>query len=71
MRQFLTKEAKDDVLTTWQSLKLMQGENIQRYVDKFWDLHLKAIIFKRIDFSNQKHQFCARLPNDMKAYVNA
>ena len=71
MNQFLTKEAKDDVLTAWKSLKLEQGETIQRYVDKFWDLHLKVIVFIRIDFLEQKQQFCVGLPNDVKAYVNA
>ena len=44
---------------------------MQRYTDKFWDLHLKATISKKIYFSKQKQQFCASLNEDMKAYVNA
>ena len=71
MMQFLTDEAEDDVLTAWRSLKLEQGETVQKYVDKFWDAHLKATVFKRIEFSEQKQQFCVGLPDDMKAYVNA
>ena len=54
MKQFLTNEAEDDVLTAWQSLTLEPGKSIQKYVDKFWDAHLKAIVFKRIDFAKQK-----------------
>ena len=34
MMQFLTDEAEDDVLTAWHSLKLEQGETIQKYVDQ-------------------------------------
>ena len=71
MKQFLTDEAEDDVLIAWQSLTLEPGESIQKYVDKFWDAHLKATVFKRIEFAEQKQQFCARLPKDLKAYVNA
>ena len=71
MRQFLTDDAKDDVLTAWRGLKLEKGESMQKYVDKFWDRHLKATVFKRIDFSEQKQQFCAGLPDDMRGYVNA
>ena len=58
MKQFLTKEAKDDVLTQWRGLKLKKGEYMQRYIDKFWDLHFKATIYKKIDFSEQKQQYC-------------
>ena len=38
---------------------------------EFWDLHLKATVFKKIDLSEQKQQFCVGLNEDMKAYVNA
>ena len=62
MKKFLTNEAEDDVLTTWQSLPLDPSKTIQKYVDKFWDAHLKATIFKRIEFPEQKQQFCAGLP---------
>ena len=71
MKQFLTANAKDDVLTSWRGLKLDKGETMQRYVDKFWDHHLKAVIFKSIDFAEQKQQYCIGLPKDMKTYVNA
>ena len=71
MNQFLTNQAKDNVLMAWQGLKLEKGETIQKYTDKFWDLHLKATVFKKIDFSKKKQQFCASLNEVMKAYVNA
>ncbi|MCO5551582.1 hypothetical protein L7F22_005087 [Adiantum nelumboides] len=71
MQQFLDDSAPDDVLTAWRSPTLERGETIQKFVDKFWGLHLKATVFKRIDFSKQKQQFCAGLPEDMRAYVNA
>ena len=51
MKQFVTDQAKDDVLTQWRGLKLEKGETMQRYTDKFWDLHLKATVYKNIDFS--------------------
>ena len=32
----------------WWGLKLDKGETIQKYIEKFWDLHLKATVFKKI-----------------------
>ncbi|MCO5614478.1 hypothetical protein L7F22_068761 [Adiantum nelumboides] len=71
MKQFLSSDAKDKVLTKWRSLKLAPFESIHRYVDKFWDLHLKATVYKKIDFEEQKQQFCAGLLEDMNEYVNS
>ncbi|MCO5559164.1 hypothetical protein L7F22_012757 [Adiantum nelumboides] len=71
MKQFLSSDAKDKVLTEWRSLKLTPYESIQKYVDKFWDLHLKATVYRKIDFEEQKQQFCASLPEDMNEYVNS
>ena len=70
MKQFLTDQAKDDVLTTWRGLKLKKGESMQRYTNNFWDLHFKAIVYKKIDFSKQKKQCCAGLNEDMKTHIN-
>ena len=44
---------------------------MQKYTDKFWDLHLKATVYKKIDFLEQKQQYCAGLNEYMKTYVNA
>ncbi|MCO5575690.1 hypothetical protein L7F22_029494 [Adiantum nelumboides] len=71
MKQFLASDAKDKVLTKWRSLKLSPYESIHKYVDKFWDLHLKATIYKKIDFEEKKQQFCAGLLEDMNKYVNS
>ncbi|MCO5610489.1 hypothetical protein L7F22_064728 [Adiantum nelumboides] len=71
MKQFLASDAKDKVLSEWRSLKLSPYESIHTYVDKFWDLHLKATVYKKIDFEEQKQQFCAGLPEDMNEYVNS
>ncbi|MCO5593953.1 hypothetical protein L7F22_047972 [Adiantum nelumboides] len=71
MKQFLASDAKDKVLTEWRRLKLSPYESIHKYVDKFWDLHLKATVYKKIDFEEQKQQFCAGLPKDMNEYVNS
>ncbi|MCO5606028.1 hypothetical protein L7F22_060215 [Adiantum nelumboides] len=71
MKQFLSSDAKDKVLTEWRSLKLTPYESIQKYVNKFWDLHLKATVYRKIDFEEQKQQFCAGLPEDMNEYVNS
>ncbi|MCO5582044.1 hypothetical protein L7F22_035935 [Adiantum nelumboides] len=71
MKQFLASDAKDKVLTKWRSLKLSPYESIHKYVDRFWDLHLKATVYKKIDFEEQKQQFCAGLPKDMNEYVNS
>ncbi|MCO5564390.1 hypothetical protein L7F22_018050 [Adiantum nelumboides] len=71
MKQFLAGDAKDKVLTKWRSLKLSPYESIHKYVDKFWDLHLKATGYKKIDFEEQKQQFCAGLPEDMNEYANS
>ena len=71
MKQFLTDQAKDDVLTQWQGLKLKKGETMQRYTNKFWELHHKATVYEKIHFSEQKQQYCAGLNEDMKTYINA
>ncbi|MCO5579929.1 hypothetical protein L7F22_033796 [Adiantum nelumboides] len=71
MKQFLASDAKDKVLTEWRSLKLSPYESIHKYVDKFWDLHLKATVYKKIDVEKQKQQFSAGLPEDMNDYVNS
>ncbi|MCO5603239.1 hypothetical protein L7F22_057387 [Adiantum nelumboides] len=70
MKQFLASNAKDKVLTKWRSLKLSLYESIHKYVDKFWDLHLKATVYKKIDFEEQKQKFCAGLREEMNEYVN-
>ncbi|MCO5548592.1 hypothetical protein L7F22_002052 [Adiantum nelumboides] len=71
LKQFLASDAKDKVLTEWRSLKLSPYTSIHKYVDKFWDLHLKATVYKKIDFEEQKQQFCAGLSKDMNEYVNS
>ena len=70
MKQFLTNQAKDNVLMAWGGLKLEKGETIHKYTNKFWDFHVKAIAYKKIVFLKQKQQFCTNLNEDMKAYVN-
>ncbi|MCO5595669.1 hypothetical protein L7F22_049714 [Adiantum nelumboides] len=71
MKQFLVSDSKDKVLIKWRSLKLSPYESIHKYVEKFWDLHLKATIYKKINFEEKKQQFCAGLPEDMNEYVNS
>ncbi|MCO5594853.1 hypothetical protein L7F22_048888 [Adiantum nelumboides] len=71
MKQIFNSDAKDKVLTKWQSLKLTPYESIHKYVEKFWDLHLKAIVYKDINFEKQKQQFCDDLPKDMNENVNS
>jgi len=71
MKQFLSSDAKDRVLTEWRSLKMSPQESTQKYVDRFWDLHLKPTVFTRIDFEEQKQQFCAGLSEEMSEYVNS
>ena len=66
MKQFLTNQAKDDVLTAWCGLKLEKGKSMQKYTNEFWDLDLKLVMYKNIDFSKQKQQYCASLNKDMK-----
>ena len=57
MKSFLHSNTKDKVLIAWKSLKMMLKEPIQRYIDKFWDLYLKSMVYKRIEFVKQKQQF--------------
>ncbi|MCO5566642.1 hypothetical protein L7F22_020319 [Adiantum nelumboides] len=70
LKKFLTSDAKDKVLTEWRSLKLTPYESTHKYVDKFWELHLKATVYKKIVFEEQKQQFCAGLPEDMNESHN-
>ncbi|MCO5606632.1 hypothetical protein L7F22_060820 [Adiantum nelumboides] len=70
MKQLLASDTKDKVLTEWRSLKLSSYESIHKYVDKFRDLHLKATVYEKVDYEEQKQQFCAGLLEDMNEYVN-
>ena len=70
MKHFLTKDAKDKVLTAWQGLKLEKGKSIQQYINKFWELHPKAIVFKKIDFTERQQKYCAGLTEDIRLYFN-
>ena len=69
MKQFLTGNVRDDVLTAWRGLQLKKGDTIQKYVDRFWDLHLKATIFENIEFPKQRQQYCTGLPDDVRSYI--
>ncbi|MCO5587522.1 hypothetical protein L7F22_041472 [Adiantum nelumboides] len=71
MKQFLDDDAEDNVLTAWRSLKFKEGESLQNYIEKFWDTCLKATVYRNINFSKKRQQFCARLPEDMRTYVQA
>ena len=71
LKQFLELDAKDDVLTTWQSLKMNKNKPIQKYVECFWDVNLKAMVYKRITFAEQRQQYCAGLTSEIRAYVQA
>ena len=64
LKQFLQVDAKNEVLTTWQSLKMNKNKPIQKYVEHFWDANLKAMVYKRINFDEQMQQYCARLTNE-------
>ena len=50
---------------------MLPQESTQKYVDKFWDLQLKVTIFKKIDFKEQKLQFCAGRSDKIYEYVNS
>ena len=54
MKQFLTDGVEDEVLTAWRGLNLEKGEPMKKYIDKFWDLHLKASVFEDVGFQEQK-----------------
>ena len=54
MKQLLIDQAKDDVLTAWHGIKLEKVESKQKYTAKFWDLCLKATMYKKINFLEQK-----------------
>ena len=71
MAYFLTEHAQDDVLIKWRGLHLNKGKPIKKYIYRFWNLHLKAYVFEEIGFQAQKQQYCARIPKDMIAYINA
>lgn len=50
---------------------MTKDESIKKYIDRFWDLHLKACVFEEIGFQAQKHQYCASLPEGMQASENS
>ena len=59
------------MLTAWRSLKFKEGESLQNYIEKFWDTCLKATVYRDINFSEKRQQFCVGLPEDMRTYVQA
>ena len=71
LKQFLEPDAKDEVLTTWRSLKMNKNKPIQKYVEHFWDANLKAMVYKRINFAEKRQQYCAGLTDEICAYVQA
>ena len=54
LKQFLQADAKNEVLTTWQSLKMNKNKPIQKYVECFWDANLKAMVYNTVNFDEQK-----------------
>ena len=68
MKQFLTANAKNDVLTSWRGLKLEKGESMQRYVDKFWNLHLKAVVLCWATRGYEDVRECAKAYNHLRGY---
>ena len=52
MKQVLRSNVREDV--AWQGLKLEKGQMIYKYMDKFWDLHLKATTFENNEFQEQR-----------------
>ena len=71
LKQFLQEEARDEVLTTWRSSKLLKNNPLQRYVERFWDANLKAMVYKKIDFAEQKQQYYAGLSEEIHEYMQA
>ena len=53
MKQFLLKHAQDNSLAEWRSFHLDKGGPFKKYIDRFWDLHLKAFVFEEIGFHAQ------------------
>ena len=70
MKSFLHGNAKDKVLTAWRSLKMLPNEDMDRYIEKFWDYYLKATVYQKVSFAEQRQQFCAGLPGKMNEYVH-
>ena len=71
VKQFLQADAKNEVLTTWQSSKMNKNKPIQKYVEHFWDANLKAMVYRRINFDKQKQQYCVWHMDEIREYVQA
>lgn len=70
MKSFLPEDVEDKVLSKWHTLRLELGDTMHKYVEKFWDAHLKASIFQTMIFKDQKQQLCARLPVKLQNYIS-
>ena len=57
MQQFLDDSAPNDVIPAWQSLTFEKGETIQKYVDRFWSLHLKSIVLRELILQSMNNNF--------------
>ena len=53
-----------------EGLSLKEANLFNDISTKFWDSHLKAIVFKKIDFVKQCQQYCTGLTKDIRSYVN-
>ena len=40
-------------------------------MEHFWDAYLKAMVYKRIGFSEQRQQYCGGLTDEIREYVQA
>ena len=41
------------------------------YIEKIWDLYLKATVYQNIQLAEKNQQFCAKLPDEMNNYVHS
>ena len=43
---------------------------IHRHIEKFWELFLKDLVYKRIEFEEKKQQLFTNIPMEISEYVN-
>ena len=46
-------------------------ESIHKYIEKFWELHLKDFLYKRINFEEKKQQLYIGITEEMSEYANS
>ena len=69
-KQFLPKPFRDQVIRSWDSLHMEEGESMDEYNQKFWDYYLQVLPFRRVSKKMQLEKYRAGLNMKIQTQLN-